>query len=75
MFAALRTCAIFGAPMIGISLILARFGYIRTGGPVDGLLSTVYIAGFLSSAIALRRLRVTGHGNAGRLISMIQIAR
>ena len=60
--------------MIGISLLLAHPGYIRTNGPVDGLLSTVYIAGFLCSAIALRLLRVTGRGTVGKLISGLQMA-
>jgi hypothetical protein len=66
--------AIVGAPMIGIALVSSRFGYIRNEGQADGVLSAIYMGGFLCTATALRLLRVTGRGRTGAVISYIQIA-
>src|SRR5690348_13239859 len=62
-----------GAPMIGLALVLTRFGYIKNEGQADGVLSAIYMGGFLSTATALRLLRVTGRGKTGAVISYIQI--
>jgi hypothetical protein len=62
-----------GAPMIGLALLLSRFGYIRNTGQADGVLSTIYMGGFLCTATALRLARVTGRGRTGAVISSVQI--
>ena len=59
--------------MIGLSASLTKFGYIKVNGRMDGSLSTLYICGFLSIAIAFRALRVTGRGRTGLIISSVQL--
>jgi hypothetical protein len=70
----LGRAGMIGAPMIGLALLLSKFGYIRNTGQVDGLLSTIYMGGFLCTAIGLRIAGVTGRDKVGTVISAIQIA-
>src|SRR5689334_19584846 len=69
----LGAAGFLGAPMIGIALVLAHLGYVSMTGRVDGLLSAVYMLGFLCSAVGLRVLRVTGRSVGGAVISWIQV--
>lgn len=62
-----------GAPMIGVSSVLANAGYIRSTGRMDGLLSSIYMAGFLSTAVGLRVRRATGLGWSGRIVSSFSL--
>lgn len=69
----LAMAGVLAAPMIGLSLLLSKLGYIKNTGRIDGFLSTIYMVGFLCVAIGLRLARVTGRGNSGTIVSGIQI--
>jgi hypothetical protein len=62
-----------GAPMLFLSIILAKLGYVPEMGRGDGVLSVLYIGGWMCTALGLRKLRVTGQGNLGAAVSIIQI--
>jgi hypothetical protein len=65
-----------GAPMLFIFFI---FGNIDAGAPktlkdqIMSLTGVFYMGGWMMSAIAMRRLRVTGDGLGGKIVFIIQI--
>jgi hypothetical protein len=72
----LGACGIVGAQMFALDAVY-RYAYGLGGGPndrVSSALNLLYIIGWTCSAVALRRLRVTGRGSAARAAFVVQCA-
>ena len=65
-----------GAPMMLVQLLLNRTVGFPGGqfGRLEGSLGIIYLAGFLSSTVGLRILRVAGKGRVAAALFGIQIA-
>ncbi|MBV9928573.1 MAG: hypothetical protein JOZ96_26390 [Acidobacteria bacterium] len=72
----LGTLGVVGAQMFVLDAVYRR-AYGLGGGPndrVSSVLNLLYVVGWASSAVALRRLRATGRGRAARAAFIIQCA-
>jgi hypothetical protein len=66
--------AMLGGPMMLIMMGLDLSGRLPGGnmGRVDGILSLAYVAGWMCSAAAIRRLRLLGDGRVAEAASAVQ---
>jgi len=66
--------AMIGSPMMLVEFILRYTVGLPGGefGKFEGVLGLIYLVGFLSSALGLRLLRVTGRGTTGGVLLSIQ---
>jgi|SRR5579884_2558578 len=73
---ALGVGGVLGAPMMLVMMALHLTGRLPGGplGRADGILSLAYVAGWLCSAIAMRRLRIFGTGRVAAAGSALQFA-
>ena len=60
--------------MLLASILLAKAGWIKYLGPADSLLGAAYIAGWICTALGLRRLGVLGSGTMAGILSAVQLA-
>jgi hypothetical protein len=59
--------------MIGAPAMLVSSLFARPFSPAENALGLVYLTGFVASVIGLRRARVTGKGNTGLVVFMVQM--
>ena len=71
----LGTIAMLAAPMMLVEVILFGLLYPEASrnNQLVGVLEVIYIGGWMCSAIAMRRLRVTGDGLLAQVVFIVQL--
>lgn len=71
----LGTLGVIGAPMLLIEFIIRALGYASETNNVKilGVLETLYLGGWICSAVAMRMLRAMGRGKLSASLTVIQI--